>query len=50
MPVGSSRGTGSANSAEVDDNSFKSTLLPNDIMDRYLERAELKKVAMSDHE
>jgi hypothetical protein len=55
LPVGSSRVTGSANSAEVDDNPLKSTLLPNDVMDRYLERAkkmkaELKKVAMFDHE
>jgi len=55
LPVGSSRDTGSADSVEVDDNPMKSKLLPNDIMDRYLERtkkmrAELKKVAMSDHE
>ena len=54
LPVGSSRVTGSADSAEVDDNPLKSTLLPNDVMDRYLAgtkklRAKLKKVAMSDH-
>ena len=44
----------SADFAEVDDNPLKSTLLPNEVMDRYLERAkklraELKKVAMSVH-
>ena len=53
LPVGSSRVTGSADSAEVDDNPLKSTLLPNEVMDRFLERVkklrvELKKVAMSD--
>ena len=55
QPVGSSRVTRSADSAEVDHNPLKSKLLPNEVMDRYLERAkklrvELKKVAMSDHD
>ena len=55
LPVGSSRVIGSADAAEVDHNPMKSTLLPFEVMDRYLERskklrAELKKVAMSDHE
>ena len=40
LPVGSSRVTGSADSAEVDDNPLKSTLLPNDVMDRYLAGAK----------
>jgi hypothetical protein len=55
LPVGSSRVSEGADSAEVDGNHLKSTLLPNEVMDRYLERAkklraELKKVAMSDHD
>ena len=55
LPVGSSRVSGGADSDEVDGNHLKSTLLPNEVMDRYLERAkklraELKKVAMSDHD
>ena len=55
LPVGSSRVTGSIDSAEVDHNPLKSKLLPFEVMDRYLERAkklraELKKVAMSDHD
>ena len=41
--------------AKVDNNPFKSLLLPNIVMDRYLERpkklkAELKRVAIDDHE
>lgn len=40
MPYGSSRVTGSGDSGDVDDNPLKSTLLPNDVMDRYLERAK----------
>lgn len=55
LPAGSSRVSAIADSAEVTDTPLKSTLLPLDVMDRYLERAkklraELQKVAMSDHE
>ena len=51
----SSRVSGSGGSTEIEDIPFKSVLLPNVVMDRYLERAkklraELKKVAMLDHE
>ena len=51
----SSRVSGSGGSTEIEDIPFKSVLLPNVVMDKYLERAkklraELKKVAMSDHE
>lgn len=55
QPVGSFRASGSVDSAEVQDNPLKSVLLPNEVMDRYLERAkklraELKRVALNDHE
>lgn len=42
-------------STDVVDNPLKSTLMPNDVMDQYLDkalklRAVLKKVPLSDHE
>ena len=54
-PVASSRVSGVTNSDEVDNNPLKSTLLTTSVTDRYLERAkklraELKRVAMEDHE
>lgn len=40
LPIGLSRVSGSADIAEVVDNPLKSTLLLNDVMDRYSERAK----------
>ena len=53
--VESSRVSGSPDSKEVDNNPLKSLLLPNQVMERYLERAkklrlELKRIALDDHE
>ena len=53
--VGSSRVSGSSESEEVQDTPLKLLLLTTIIMDRYLERAkkmraELKRVAMDDHD
>jgi len=53
--VGSSRVSGLEDSSEVEEIPLKSTLLPNEVMDQYLERAkklraELKRVALSDHD
>jgi len=55
QPVGSSRASGNVDSVEVQNNPLKSMLLPNDLIDWYLERAkklraELKRVALNDHE
>lgn len=53
--VGSSRVNGTTDSTEVDDTPLKSVQVSNEVMDRYLEpakklRAELKRVALSDHD
>ena len=54
LAAGSSWVSGIADSTEADKNLLRSELLPNDIMDIYLERAkklraELKRVALDDH-
>ena len=55
LHVSSSRVSASADSPEVENNPMRSLLLPNHVMDLYLERAkkcraELKRVSLDDHE